>query len=134
MFGVWRRGVMFSLLLALGVALVACGGDAGKGGGFSSETVAQQIQIAADPSGALRWDRGAYEAAAGDISFVVGNASPVPHQFTLAGNGVNYRSKTIATKTTQTLTVRALPAGEYQIICDYPGHKAAGMVARLIVR
>ena len=125
---------MFSLLLALGVALVACGGEEGEGGGFSTETVAQQVQVAADPSGALRWDRGEYEATAGDISFVVGNTSPVPHQFTLAGNGVNYRSKTIASRTTQTLTVTALPPGEYQIICDYPGHKAAGMVARLIVR
>ena len=134
MVGAWRRGVVFSLLIALGVALVACGGDAGKGGGFSTETVAQQVQVAADPSGALRWDRGEYEANAGNSSFVVEDARPLPHQFTLAGNGASHRSETLASKTTQTPTVRALPPGEYQIICDYPGHKAAGMVAKLIVR
>jgi uncharacterized cupredoxin-like copper-binding protein len=31
-------------------------------------------------------------------------------------------------------TVKGLPAGEYQIVCNYPGHKAAGMIATLIVR
>ncbi len=132
--GLWRRGLWFSMLIALGVALAACGGDDGGGTGFSTEVVAQRVAVAADPTGALRWDKATYEATAGDITFVVSNASPLPHQFTLAGNGVNYRSKTLASKTTQTLTVRALPPGEYQLICDYPGHKAAGMVARLIVR
>lgn len=128
----WRRGVVCSMAIALGVALVACG--VGGGTGFSTEVVPRQVQVAADPSGALRWDQAAYEATAGDITFVVRNASPLPHQFTLAGNGVNYRSKSFQPNTTNTFTVKALPAGEYQIICDYPGHKAAGMVATLIVR
>lgn len=131
----WRRGVFPALLIALGGALAACRGGGGGGGmGFSAEVVAQQIQVAADPTGALRWDKATYEATAGDITFVFGNGSPLAHQFTLTGNGVNYRSKNFASNTGQNFTVKALPAGEYRIICDYPGHKAAGMVARLIVR
>jgi plastocyanin len=131
----WWQGVVCSMPIALGVALVACGGGgAGGGTGFSTEVVPQQVQVAADPTGALRWDEATYEATAGDIAFVVGNASPLPHQFTLAGRGVNYRSKNFNANTTNTFTVKALPAGEYQIICDYPGHRAAGMVARLVVR
>jgi plastocyanin len=121
--------------MALGVALVACGGaGATDGGQFSGELVGQRVAVAADPSGALRWDRATYEATAGDITFVVSNPSPMPHQFTLEGNGVTYRSKTFASNSTNYFTVKALPAGEYQLICDYAGHKQAGMVARLIVR
>ena len=131
----WRRGVVISMLIALGGALVACGGNGDAGGAaFSGEVVAQQVAVAADPTGALRWDKSTYEAVAGDLTFVVRNASPVPHQFTLTGTGINYRSKNFNGNTTQNFTVKALPPGEYQIICDYPGHKAAGMVAKLIVR
>ena len=130
----WRRGLLCSALVALGVALAACGGAGDGGSGqFSGEVVAQRVAVAADPTGALRWDRATYEATAGDITFVVSNPSSMPHQFTLAGNGVTYRSKTFASNSTNNFTVKALPAGEYQIRCDYAGHKQAGMVARLIV-
>ena len=131
----WQRGLVCSVLVALGVALVACGGTgAVESGQFSGEVVAQRVAVAADPTGAPRWDRATYEATAGDITFVVSNRSSTTHQFTLAGNGVTYRSKTFSSKTTNNFTVKALPAGEYQLICDYAGHKQAGMVARLIVR
>ena len=135
MSSLWRRGLVCSVLVALGVALVACGGTgAAEGGQFSDEVVAQRVAVAADPTGAPRWDRATYEATAGDITFVVSNPSSTTHQFTLTGNGVSYRSKTFAANTTNNFTVKALPAGEYQLICDYAGHKQAGMVARLIVR
>lgn len=133
----WQRGWLGGLLVALVVILAACGGESDKGGsagGFSGESVAQQVQVAADPSGALRWDRAEYTATAGDITFVVKNASPVAHQFSIEGNGVNYKSPNFGTNTTNMYTVKGLPAGEYQIVCNYPGHKAAGMVSKLIVR
>jgi uncharacterized cupredoxin-like copper-binding protein len=131
----WRRGLACSLLIVLGVALVACSGAGGAGGNqFSDEVVAQRVAVAADPTGALRWDRATYEATAGDMTFVVSNPSSMQHQFTLEGHGVTYRSKTFASNSTNYFTVKALPAGEYQLICDYAGHKQAGMVARLLVR
>ncbi len=131
----WQRSFVFPVLTALGIALVACGGaGTADGGQFSGEVVAQRVAVTADPSGVPRWDRATYEATAGDITFVVGNPSPTTHQFTLAGNGVTYRSKTFLANTTNNFTVKALPAGEYQIVCDYAGHKQAGMVAKLIVR
>ena len=103
-------------------------------GDFNAEVVAQQVAVAADPGGALRWDRAGYEATAGDITFVVKNTSPVGHQFSIEGHGVTYKSPNLGTNTTNMYTVKGLPADEYQIVCNYPGHKAAGMVAKLIVR
>jgi plastocyanin len=132
---VWRGFVFLGFVIPLAIILAACGTGGSAGGtGFSTEVVAQQVRVAADPNGSLRWDKATYEATAGDITFVVENNSPVTHQFTIEGNGVNYRSKNLKSKSTSNLTVQGLPAGEYQIICDYPGHKAAGMVAKLVVR
>jgi uncharacterized cupredoxin-like copper-binding protein len=127
--------LMLGVIAALGVGLAACGGgeDAGAGG-FSTVVAAQQVVVAADPSGALRWDRTSYEATTGEITFVVRNPSPVVHQFSLEGNGVSYKSPNIKSKATASYTVANLPPGEYQLVCNFPGHKAAGMVAKLTVR
>lgn len=127
----WRCGRVLPVLLALGVVLAACGGGDTS---FSNEVVPQQVAVAVESGGALRWDKASYEATAGAVTFVVTNPSTAPHQFTVAGNGVSYRSPTIKAGASGTYTVKALPPGEYQVICDYPGHKAAGMVAKLIVR
>ncbi len=137
MIGRWRRGRFGGVLLALVVVLAACGESVGQGGGtgdFSDEIAAQQVQVAAEPSGALRWDRSRYDAQAGDITFVVKNSSPVAHQFSIEGGGVTYKSPNFGPNTTRMYTVKGLPAGAYQIICNYQGHKAAGMVATLTVR
>lgn len=101
---------------------------------FSSTVVAQTVSVAADPSGALKWDRAEYTAAAGDVTFVVVNQSPVPHQFGVEGNGINYASDNLQTGTTTNLTIMGLKAGDYMIVCDYPGHREAGMVAKLTVK
>jgi len=60
-----RRLIRYSGMLGIFAALlIACGGTSG-GSQFSSEMVAQQVVVAADPSGALRWDKQAYTAQAG---------------------------------------------------------------------
>jgi uncharacterized cupredoxin-like copper-binding protein len=111
---------------------------AGNGGGvaktFSSEVAAQQLTIAADPGGALKWDKSSYEARAGDITFLVDNPSPLPHNFAVEGPGVRVQSKDFGPRTTNTFTLKDLPPGEYLLICNYPGHREAGMVSTLIVK
>lgn len=111
---------------------------AGNGGGvaktFSSEVAAQQLAIAADPGGALKWDKSSYEARAGDITFLVDNPSPLPHNFAVEGSGVKVQSKDFGPRTTNTFTLKGLPPGEYLLICNYPGHREAGMVSTLIVK
>ena len=128
-----------------GTAAVASGGGGGgaapaagavSGGpitAFTSEPAAQQIQVAADPSGALKWDKATYEAQAGDVTFVVTNKSSTFHNFAVEGTNVNAQSKNFGSGSTNTFTIKGLPAGEYVIACNFPGHRSAGMVAKRIV-
>lgn len=103
------------------------------GSKFYSQAAAQQVPVAADPTGGLKWDKAEYTATAGDVTFTVANPSPVQHQFGVEGAGINYQSGNLGGGTTVTLTIKGLPPGEYQLVCNFPGHKAGGMVAKLTV-
>ena len=124
-------------IVALSLALAACGsttaGANGSKGGFTSEPVAQRVEVAAARDGTLKWDRTVYEGQAGDVTFVVRNPSPIQHRFGVEGNGLNAHSGDLAAGKTGNYTLRGLQPGEYQIVCDYPGHREAGMVAKLVV-
>ena len=121
--------------IAAGSGAVQGAGQAGTGAitAFSGDTAAQQVAVAADPSGALKWDRATYTAKAGDVTFVVTNKSSSFHNFAVEGPGVSAQGKNFGANTTTTYTLQGLQPGEYLIVCNYPGHRAAGMVAKLIV-
>jgi plastocyanin len=132
--GFWRKGALPGIVLALAlvVGVILAGSGAAKdpnASAFSSEVVAQKVMISADAGGAPKWDKATYEAQAGDITFVVSNPAPHAHQFTLKGNGVDYESDVFESNTTNNFTVKNLPAGEYQVICNLHG----GMVSKLVV-
>lgn len=55
------------------------------------------------------------------------------HQFGIEGNGLMYESGNLDPNTTTNLTIMGLKAGTYDVVCNFPGHKAAGMVAKLVV-
>lgn len=120
----------------------ATAGAAQAGGGgsdapitaFSGEAAAQQIPVAVDSSGALKWDRTTYEAQSGDVTFVVTNKSSSTHNFAVEGPNVTAQSPNFGSNTTNMFTLKGLKPGTYQIVCNFPGHKAAGMVATLIVQ
>lgn len=103
---------------------------------FFSQVVEQKVEVVADPSGGLRWTQPEYTATAGAISFVVNNPSPVVHQIGIEGadGQVNYQSPNFNGRTTNTYTIMDLPPGEYQVVCNVPGHSEGGMVSKLIVR
>jgi len=132
--GFWRKGALPGMVLALalvfGVILAGCGEARGPNAStFSNEVVAQKVMIAANASGDNKWDKATYDAQTGDITFVVSNPAPHEHQFTLKGNGVDYESDVFESNTTTNFTVKNLPAGEYQVICNLHG----GMVSKLVV-
>lgn len=135
-----RRGAALgalALLFACALLLGGCGGattSTGGAAGFSSVTYDQQIAVAADPKGGLRWDKPEYEARAGAVTFVVRNDSTLRHNFVIEGGGLNVVSPTFGARTVQSYSLPNLSAGEYQIVCTLPGHREGGMVAKLLVR
>jgi plastocyanin len=126
----------------LSVAIVACGSPQGANGGtgggtkagFSSDVVAQKVEVSADPRGNLKWDQAEYAATAGDVTFVVANPSVIEHNFGVKGgpDRLNVVSKNFKGRSENTFTLKDLKAGEYQIVCTVPGHNT--MVAKLLVR
>jgi len=99
---------------------------------FSGTVATQQVAVAA-VQGALKWDKAQYTATAGDVTFAVQNPGPMQHQFGIEGNGLRYESGNLDPHTTTNLTIAGLKAGTYDVVCNFPGHKAAGMVAKLVV-
>jgi len=158
MMAAWQRPVSRRRFLgALGAltlgtaALAACGTTAtattgaasgGAGGAvpngtyggtkFSGTVATQKVAVAA-VQGALKWDKAQYTATAGEVTFVVQNPGPMQHQFGIEGNGLMYESGNLDPNTTTNLTIMGLKAGPYDVVCNFPGHKAAGMVAKLVV-
>jgi plastocyanin len=157
-----RRGSLVAIGLAvaaLGVA--ACGDDdddsGGDGGGDGaaqqgggaygtggdrSETKEQAagggggtIALAADPGGALKFDKDRLDAKAGSVTIAFDNPSSAsaPHAVEVEGNGVEEESDTIDPGQKTELTVDLEP-GEYTYYCPVGNHEQAGMTGTLTVK
>jgi plastocyanin len=130
-----RRSIGVALTLLVTVLLAAgCGGD-DNGSATTEETTttaeATTLQLAADPSGALAFDKTELDAPAGAVTIELTNDSSVPHNVEVEGNGVEKRSDTITGATTS-VTLDLQP-GSYEFYCAVPGHKQAGMEGTLTV-
>jgi plastocyanin len=137
-----RNGLLFLIVLsALALGLAACGGGgneaattgvgattAGGGGGGGGET----LQLAADPSGALKFDKTSLEATAGNVTIDFTNDSSLPHDVELQGPGVDGEGTDTITGSSTSVTLDLQP-GEYTFYCSVDGHRAAGMEGKLVV-
>jgi plastocyanin len=76
----------------------------------------------------------AAKLAPGSVTFVVTNAGKIQHDLVVSGPGVKGTAKTPLIDAGQSgkLTV-TLATGTYTLYCSVPGHRAAGMVAKLTV-
>jgi plastocyanin len=130
------------LAVAAILALAGCGGSSTKsssGSGSSSGSSSsssssgggQQLAIAADPGGALKFDKSSLKAKAGTVTLNFTNDASIPHAIAVEGNGVDKDGKTI-TKGKNSLTVDLKP-GTYTFYCPVDGHRAAGMQGKLVV-
>jgi plastocyanin len=130
------------------VAIAGCGGggssgssssgsgSSGSSSGSSSSSTASSgghtLQLAADPSGNLKFDTSKLTAKAGTVTIDFTNKSSVPHAVAVEGNGVDKDGKTI-TGGKDSLTVKLKP-GTYTFYCPVDGHRAAGMKGTLVVK
>lgn len=142
------RRVLFLIsaaLLVLSLGLAACGGgdddDEGAGAATTEETATgggggggggTTLALAADPSGALSFDKTSLEAPAGDVTIDLTNESSTPHNVEIEGMGVQEVSDTITGSTTS--VTATLEPGAYEFFCAVPGHRDAGMEGTLTVQ
>jgi plastocyanin len=137
------RNALFLVIVlsALALGLAACGGGseaattgggattAGGGGGGGGEA----LQLAADPSGALKFDKTSLEATAGNVTIDFTNDSSLPHDVKLQGPGVDGEGTDTITGSSTSVTLDLQP-GEYTFYCSVDGHRAAGMEGKLVVK
>jgi plastocyanin len=91
------------------------------------------LQLSADPSGALKFDKTSLSAKAGKVTIDMKNPAPLQHNISITGSGVNQMGKTVSTGQTSTVTATLKP-GTYTFYCSVPGHRQAGMQGTLTVK
>jgi plastocyanin len=143
-----RKLVIVVLGAAASLALVACGGSsdnsstttassttssttttsaAGGGGGGT-------IALAADPSGALKYQQSSLSGTAGKNTIDFDNPSSLGHDVCVAdSSGKEIGCSDIITGSKTTLDVNLKP-GSYTYFCSVPGHESAGMKGTLTVK
>jgi len=127
-----------TLIAAIAVlAFAGCGGDdeepAGSSGSSSSSSGGENLTIAADPGGALKFDKTELTAKAGKVTITMDNPSDVPHAVEIEGNGVNAEGKTVG-KGEKSEASADVKAGEYKYYCAVGNHRAEGMEGTLTVQ
>lgn len=137
--------------LALGVA--ACGGSSSSSSSSSSAAPAtsssaaaatssssapssggaSKIAIAANPGGALKFDKTSLAAKAGKVTVAFTNKAPLGHNFTIqSASGATVAATPTFNGATKTVTATLKP-GKYTFLCTVPGHAMAGMKGTLTV-
>ena len=122
------------------LALAGCGGDdenSGSGGGSSSSSSGssggENLTIAADPSGALKFDKTELDGKAGTVTINFDNPSSTPHAVEIEGNGVEEEGKTVG-KGQKSIATADLKAGTYDFYCPVGNHRAEGMEGTLTIK
>jgi plastocyanin len=127
----------FLLVAATMTAAVVTGGEATEehaGQGAAAPPPTNRIlALAADPGGALRFDKTDGAVLAGRVAVKLTNDSTVAHNVTIAqGHRTLGTTKTI-TESTDTLELDLAP-GDYVFFCSVPGHRQSGMQGTLTVQ
>ncbi|MDQ3822973.1 MAG: plastocyanin/azurin family copper-binding protein [Actinomycetota bacterium] len=130
----------FLLLAGLVAALAGCGGgdDGGDAQATQAETTpgsgaaSQTLRADADPSGALRFTTESLQANAGEVTLIMENPSPIPHNIAVKGNGVDEKGEVVE-KGGQSEVSATVEPGTYEFYCSVPGHEEAGMRGELVV-
>ena len=121
-----------------GTAAPGTGANAGQQPGGQGQSAPQggtvkTLLISADPSGQLRFDKSSLSAPAGNVRITMNNPSPVAHNVSLEGNGIDKQGPTVD-KGGASEVEASLKPGTYTYYCSVPGHRQAGMQGTLTVK
>jgi plastocyanin len=106
-------------------------GTAARPTGSAAPTSA--LNLSADPTGQLAYDKKQATVRAGRFSIRLVNNSSLPHNVTIAkGAKILAHTKTISGATATTNA--NLPPGDYVFYCSVDAHRAAGMQGTLTVK
>lgn len=130
------------VLVAISMAVVTSGGSTEKataksitkeGREGASGSGASSLKVQADPEGQLRFTTKELSAKAGTVTIGFANASPLPHNLTVAQGTKVLGATPTFQGATKTLTLKLAP-GTYTFYCSVPGHRQAGMEGKLTVQ
>ena|SRR5215831_3814580 len=80
----------------------------------------------------MKFTSSSLKAKAGVVVIMLQNASLVPHNVAIKGNGVNVKGKVVPHGSVSTVTA-TLKKGRYEFYCSVPGHEQAGMKGTLTI-
>lgn len=106
--------------------------EAGADDGGTAPGDATALRLAADPGGALAFNKSSLRAKPGRVVIAFDNPSQVPHAVEVEGNGVEEETETVTDGSAR--LAADLDAGEYKFYCPVGNHEQAGMVGTLTVR
>jgi len=90
------------------------------------------LQISADPSGQLRFDKTTLTAKAGKVTVEFDNPSQIAHDFTVRDAQGELGGTKVITSSKVKATI-PLEKGTYTFFCSVDGHRQAGMQGKLTV-
>jgi plastocyanin len=134
-----RLVMLVSLVLVVATMATAVLTGSEASGSHPGETTpapaatSRNLALAADPGGALRFDKTRAAVRAGHVTVTLTNDSPVGHNVTIAQGSKTLGATKTITKSTATIALN-LPAGDYVFFCSVPGHRQAGMQGTLTVQ
>jgi plastocyanin len=92
-----------------------------------------ELDIPADPSGALAYTFASAAAKPGAVTIKSLNKSSIDHDISIEGNGVNQQGNVVKDGGTSEVKVTLKP-GDYTFYCSVPGHREGGMEGKLTVK
>jgi len=117
----------------MGVAVLTAGAVA-VGGALSAGVAvgARTVHINTRAQG-LKFTKKTVRLRHGRVTFLMKNASSLPHAIAVEGHGVDKDGRTVQKGGTSRVTV-TLKRGRYVFYCPVDGHRAAGMRGTLVVK
>ena len=120
----------FLLVAAAVTAAVLTGGEEAEEhaaeAGAAPPATGRTLALAADPGGALRFDKTRAAVLAGRVTVSLTNDSTVEHNVTIAQGSKTLRGTKTITESRDSLILELSP-GDYVFFCSVTGHRQSGM-------
>jgi uncharacterized cupredoxin-like copper-binding protein len=121
------RSLVLCALAAGTIVLAACGGTS-----QAAETSGPSVVVRGLDT--MRFEPDTVTVKAGQpVTIVFRNAGLLPHDLITTGADRNVRLVNVGAGKEQRGTFLATKPGTYEMVCNQPGHKEAGMVGKIIV-